>query len=123
MLFLDHLENTQVYRRISQFEAFDCQRQLAIKLESVVYDWDENEMISQAKSRFLLKTIDNYQDKPTRFRLTIKVHKQPWATWPIVYFAGTLLNGFSCWIDYWLQQLRPLIPSFIKKIQAAHWQS
>jgi hypothetical protein len=26
-----------------------------------------------------------------------------------------MLNGFSCWIDYWFQQLRPLIPSFIKK--------
>ena len=24
-----------------------------------------------------------------------------------------MLNGFSRWIDYWLQQLKPLIPSFI----------
>ena len=25
-----------------------------------------------------------------------------------------MLNGFSRWIDYWLQQLKPLIPTFIK---------
>jgi hypothetical protein len=112
--FSDHLGNTNVYRRISQFEAYDRQIQLAHKLESLLTEWDDDKLISLAEWRFLQTSIDKYKDKPTRFRLTIKVHKQPWKTRPIVCCAGTMLNGFSRWIDYWLQRLKPLIPSFIK---------
>ena len=111
--FSDHLGNTSVYQRISHFEAYDRQRQLANKLESLLREWDDDRLISQAEWWFLQESIDKYRDKPTRFRLTIKVHKRPWKTRPIVCCAGTMLNGFSRWIDYWLQQLKPLIPSFI----------
>ena len=112
--FSDHLGNINVYRRISQFEAYDRQIQLANKLESLLTEWDDDKLISPAEWDFLQTSIDKYKDKPTRFRLTIKVHKNPWKTRPIVCCAGTMLNGFSRWIDYWLQKLKPLIPSFIK---------
>ena len=112
--FMDHLGNEHVYKRISQFEAYDRQIKLANKLKSLLMEWDDNKLISQAESWFLLESIERYQEKPTRFRLTIKVHKEPWTTRPIVCCAGTMLNSFSRWIDYWLQRLRPLIPTFLK---------
>ena len=111
--FSDHLGNINVYQRISQFEAYDHQIQLANKLKSLLTEWDDDKLISPAEWDFLQTSIDKYKDKPTRFRLTIKVHKNPWKTRPIVCCAGTMLNGFSRWIDYWLQKLKPLIPSFI----------
>ena len=114
--FSDHLGNTSVYRRISQWEAYNRQKTLADGLNSLLKEWDDEDdkLISTAEWWYLQQSIDKYREKPTRFRLTIKVHKHPWKTRPIVCCAGTMLNGFSRWIDYWLQQLKPLIPTFIK---------
>jgi len=46
--------------------------------------------------------------------MTIKVHKKPWKTRPIVCCVGTLGNYLSRWLDYWFQKLRPLVSSYIK---------
>ena len=32
----------------------------------------------------------------------------------IVCCTGTFLNGLSIWIDYWLQKLKPFIPSYLR---------
>ena len=50
----------------------------------------------------------------TRFRMTIKVHKNPPKMRPIVCCAGTRLNYLSKWLDYQLQRLKPFIPSYIR---------
>jgi hypothetical protein len=41
-------------------------------------------------------------------------HKGPWKTRPIVCCAGTLLNQLSKWLNFWLQKLKPFIPSYLK---------
>ena len=43
-----------------------------------------------------------------------KVHKTPWKLRPIVCSAGTFINNLSCWLDYHLQKLKHLLPSYIK---------
>lgn len=110
----DHLGDSNVYRRISQEEAYDHQKSLGIELKNLFTNWEDNGLISEAEGTYLLEALDRYEDKPTRFRLSIKVHKSPWATRPIVCCAGTALNSVSRWVDYWLQQIKSLIPTYIK---------
>ena len=33
---------------------------------------------------------------------------------PIVLSSGTFIVDLSKWVDYWLQQLMPLVPSYIQ---------
>ena len=49
-----------------------------------------------------------------RFRMSLKAHKNPWKMRPIVCCVGTFMNNLSCWLDHWLQKLRPFIPSYLK---------
>ncbi|KAL7534995.1 hypothetical protein ACHAWF_005020 [Thalassiosira exigua] len=32
---------------------------------------------------------------------------------PIVCYTGTFMNNLSCWLDYWLQKLKPFVSSYI----------
>ena len=50
--------------------------------------------------------------------MTAKVHKNPWKTRPIVCCAGTVMNDWSKWLDYWLQKLKPSIPTYVKDSQS-----
>ena len=49
--------------------------------------------------------------------MTAKVHKTPWKMRPIVCCAGTFMNDWSKWLDYWLQQLKPEVPTYTKDSQ------
>jgi hypothetical protein len=112
--FQDHLGNTEVYRRITQEEAYDHQKSTNIMLLNHINEWENEKLISEAESNYLFTALKKYDEKPTRFRLSIKVHKSPWATRPIVCCAGTALNSVSRWVDFWLQQIKNLIPTYIK---------
>jgi hypothetical protein len=112
--FQDHLGNTEVYRRITQEEAYDHQKSTNIILLNHINKWENEKLISEAESNYLFTALKKYDEKPTRFRLSIKVHKSPWATRPIVCCAGTALNSVSRWVDFWLQQIKNLIPTYIK---------
>ncbi len=62
---------------------------------------------------YLQRAIDTNPDQFARFRMSLKAHKNPWKMQPIVCCAGTFLNNLSCWLDYWLQKLKPLVPTYI----------
>jgi hypothetical protein len=49
-----------------------------------------------------------------QFYLTIKVHKQPWKTRPIIRRIGSYLNVFSKWLDYRFKELIAFSPTYIK---------
>ena len=36
---------------------------------------------------------------------------------PIVYCAGTWMNAWSQWLDYWFQKLKCHVPTFVKDSQ------
>ena len=46
--------------------------------------------------------------------MSLKAHKTPWKMRPIVACVGTFMNYLSCWLDYHLQKLKPLIKTYIK---------
>ena len=71
-------------------------------------------MISEAEFTFLYCALKFYPDKLASFRQTCKVHKRLLKMRPIICCAGTFMNYWSRWLDYWLQKLKPLIPSYLK---------
>ena len=70
--------------------------------------------ISPAEQSFLLRAKRTNHDKLACFRMTVKVHKNPFKMRPIVCCVGTFMNEWSRWLDYWLQQLKLEVPTYIK---------
>ena len=62
----------------------------------------EHQCISAAELTFLRRSLKLYPEKLVRFRQTCKVHKSPWKMRPIICCAGTFMNHWSKWLDFWL---------------------
>ena len=70
--------------------------------------------LTKAEFTFLYRAIKFYPDKLARFRQMCKIHKVPWKMRPIICCAGTFMNYWSKWLDFWFQQLKPFIPIYTK---------
>ncbi|KAL7545009.1 hypothetical protein ACHAWF_008382 [Thalassiosira exigua] len=46
--------------------------------------------------------------------MSLKAHKTPWKMRPIVCCVSTFMNDLSCWLNYWLQKLKPFVASYIR---------
>jgi len=46
--------------------------------------------------------------------MSLKAHKMSWKMCPIVCCTGTMLNHLSRWLDFWLQKMKPFIPTYLK---------
>ena len=122
----EHLSNTSNYRQLSRAQADALQRGLMYRFWSWFNkyspptehqppkDWV---CFSDAEVTFLGRAGRRNPDKIARFRMTAKVHKDPWKCRPIVCCAGTVINDVSKWLDYWLQKLKCHVPTYIKDSQ------
>eukprot|EP00957_Ditylum_brightwellii_P152491 11607403-Ditylum_brightwellii.AAC.1 len=63
---------------------------------------------------FLPKAFENKKYQKPMFYILAKVHKIPWKTRPVVSCAGSLITVVLTWLDFHLQKLRKVLPSFIK---------
>eukprot|EP00956_Cyclotella_meneghiniana_P016944 scaffold27275_cov47-Cyclotella_meneghiniana.AAC.2 len=73
--------------------------------------------ISSEEETFLIRAKKRPDDF-SKFRLTGKVHKDPLKMRPIVACCYSFMNDWSKqWLDYWFQQLKHLIPSYVKDSQ------
>ena len=59
--------------------------------------------MSTSQHKFLKTHLDKCEDPFPTFYLTIKIHKTPWKTRPIVYCSGSLLYLLGVWVDMKLQ--------------------
>ena len=76
---------------------------------------DSNKIVlSPAELTFLWRSLRKSDKKLSRFYLTAKMHKTPWATRPVVSTCGTMMAGLSKWIDHWLQQLRSHVHTYLQ---------
>ena len=50
--------------------------------------------------------------------LTLKVHKDPWTTRPIVSCSGSLLYHLGVWVDTYLQDVATVQPTYLKNSKA-----
>ena len=123
---LEHLGNDTTYQSLSKQRALTTQRGLQYKFRAFISKYrprkeDEEQVdfttLSKAEDTFLRRAIKKYPDKLSRFRMTAKVHKNPYKMRPIVCCAGTFMNDWSKWLDYWLQKLKNQIPTYVKDSQ------
>ena len=122
----EHLGNKRNYKVLTREGALNRQQGLIIQLRNFISRYGPREdyrepvnytCISKAEDTYLRRAVKKYADKLAKFRMTAKIHKNPWKMRPIVCCAGTMMNSWSKWLDYWLQKLKHLIPTYIKDSQ------
>ena len=69
--------------------------------------------LTAAENTYFIRAA-NLKYRIPQFYLTIKVHKQPWKTRPIVSCINSYLNVFSKWLDYRFKELIIYSPTYIK---------
>jgi hypothetical protein len=119
----EHLGNDRNYQKISRMRAQTMQRGLQYRFNFWLCKYrprteEEDDVdyvcISKAEWIYLKRALKQYPDKLAFFRMTCKIHKTPWKTRPIVCCSGTFMNCWSKWLDFWLQKLKPFIPTYMK---------
>ena len=122
----EHLSNTDVYRLLNTREVEMHKARLRILLREFIAKHrpllpNENPEkaitsaeLTKAETTYLRRALESQPRNFARFRMTLKAHKIPYKMRPIVCCAGTLLNHLSKWLDFQLQKLTQLIPSYLK---------
>jgi hypothetical protein len=109
--FSDHLGNIRDYKSLSQDSATErlarARRTLTKLIERHKDTLPDSEVTYFARS--LQQTV-----RIPIFYLTIKIHKDPWATRPVVSCVGSLMNIFSKWLDFQMKKLLPLATAYLR---------
>lgn len=110
--FKDHLNDAATYERIYPDEVNRHQELLNYKLTQWLKDFDKE--LSKGEKKFLKAKLASNTEPFAYFYLTMKVHKSPLATRPIVSCSGSLLEGLGLWVDDKLQQVAKQMSSYFK---------
>ena len=110
----EHLGDTNVYKPLTKRQATTHLNVLRNKVTAFISRWRGLRVLTKAETVYLQRAIENNPDQFARFRMSLKIHKTPWKLRPIVCSAGTFINNLSCWLDYQLQKLKHLLPTYIK---------
>jgi len=112
----EHLGNKDVYKPVSKL--FVTRRLQCLRYQIFVFTnkWRNCGIMSKAEDHYLNEACHRYGygDKVARFRMSLKAHKNPYKMRPIVCCVGTFMNALSKWLDFWLQKLKPFVPTYIK---------
>jgi hypothetical protein len=112
MAYRDHFNDRTSYRRLSPNDvALESRR-----LKTLLNSWRSrfNDELSKQERKFL-KTQQNLCIDPfPAFYLTMKVHKKPLKSRPIVSCSGSLLEGLGIWVDAKMQPLARRQKSYFK---------
>jgi hypothetical protein len=112
LAYLDHLNNHRTYQYLSPTDA----ETFATRLLGLIRKWlrKYKGALRPSERKFLNHHINANEDPFPVFYLTLKVHKTPLKTRPIVSTSGSLLYGLGVWIDDKLQQIATVQKSYFK---------
>ena len=110
----DHLSNLKTYQEICACSV----RTEIVRMKYLISRFTTKclcgNSLSEQEKTFFRRLIENCADKLiSKFYLTLKVHKFPWKTRPVVATCGTIFAGISKWADFVLQKVMHLVPSRI----------
>lgn len=109
----DHLLDTSTYQRLSRCDADGHVFTLQRKLNNWLSSNRRRGLFTKQESNYFSALLRTNECPFAKFYVTIKIHKTPWKTRPIVSFSGCLLYSLGVWLDRQLQQFVKLVPSYI----------
>ena len=112
MAIRDHLRDTRTYKRLSETEA--DQKEDYIRRQIQRWMKKHKKVLSRSERRFLQHHLDTNEFPFAVFYITMKVHKSPLKSRPIVSCSGSLLEGIGVWIDDKLKIAAREQPSYFK---------
>jgi hypothetical protein len=92
----DHLLQADTYQRIEPMEAAQIITTIKMKVGQFLQSFSK--IIPNNKREFLIRLIKQHKKIPL-FYLTMKIHRTPMATPPIVAIRGSITSGLGCWLD------------------------
>jgi hypothetical protein len=110
-VFKDHLLHADTYRRIEPMEAAQIITTIKMKIGQFLQSFSK--ILPENKRQFLIGSIKQHKKIPS-FYLTMKIHKTPMATRPIVAIRGSITSGLGCWLDQQLQPICKQLPTYLK---------
>jgi hypothetical protein len=110
-VFNDHLLKNDTYRRIEKDGAAQILTTLKMKVGHFTQSFSK--ILPTNEKEYLLRSIKQHQNIP-KFYLTMKIHKTPMATRPIVAIRRSITAGLGCWLDQQLQPICKKLPTYLK---------
>jgi hypothetical protein len=98
----EHLLCPRTYIRLTKEDALQKIRNTRCMLNQIRLN--HRTKLTEAENTYFI-CAENLKYRIPQFYLTIKVHKQPWKTRPIVSCINSYLNVFSKWLDYRFKEL------------------
>ena len=110
-VFVDHLDKTATYEHLPPNRAKELMQQTKQQLIALV---ERHQKALPHHERVYFKRSFAESHRTPQFYLTLKVHKTPWATRPVVACVGSFNEVFSKWLDIQMKRLLPLSQTYLK---------
>ena len=111
-VFTDHLHEGLYYKQYTKEEATSHICRLAGDIESWLLKYRHD--IPTEEKNFIRNSQRKVVDPFPVFYATLKIHKTPWETRPIVSCSGSLLHALGTWVDRKLQGIATSQPSYLQ---------
>ena len=113
LAFRDHLSDNDTYHYVNPNEALLWDDRIRTLLTKWLNKWKKQ--VSKMERKFIKAALtDPATDAIATLYLTMKVHKSPLKTRPIVSCSGTLLYALGIWVDDKLQRVATRQKSYFK---------
>ena len=108
----DHLSDELSYQRMTSEEA----NEFAMDTVKAVMTWltRHHHSATKMERQFIRMSINGNNSPHSIFYATMKVHKSPLKTRPIVSCSGSALENLGVWVDRKLQHFLPMFASYFK---------
>ena len=115
----DHLAHPTVYKELTEDEAtnkmIDVKEKVIRWLHKYSTSTKTRTGISTQELAYLSHHLKDKEPKKLPiFYLTLKVHKSPWTTRPIVSCSGSLLYHLGVWVDLHLAKVATAQPAYLR---------
>ena len=107
----DHLLDRTTYRQLTPSQA----KSYANRIPKMIENWlnEHKGDISTNERKFILSSLTENTNPFPVFYITIKIHKNPWSTRPIVSCPGSLFHSLAIWVDRKLKTVATAQKSYI----------